>query len=172
VRTPLALGRPGDPDEVASGARCQHLAMRSAGLVESGYAQFQLAEASLAGCVPQAMSNRTRAMLSAIDFGGVAHRRRENYRSLAEGLSGCGFELFAMTEAMVPLCFPISAVDATILRRKLLQQRIFTPTYWADANVPEGDHIAVKLRDNTLFLPCDQRYDANDMQTVIDALTA
>lgn len=171
VRTPLPLGLPAGPDEAASRARCQHLATRSAGQVETGYTQFQQAEASLAGCVPQALSNHTRAMLGRIDFAQVAIRRRENYRTLAQGLAGGGFKLIDMAEGMVPLCFPISEVDAPLLRRKLLQRRIFTPTYWADANVPETDHIALKLRDNTLYLPCDQRYDANDMQTIIQALT-
>jgi hypothetical protein len=168
--TPLRIPPTLEADEAASQIRCRHLETRSSGAVEAGYVQFQEAEASLAGCLPLGMSNWTRNMLASIDFEAVRICRIENYHTLTSALAEYGFRTLPMPLGMVPLCVPILDVDVQTLRQKLLQNRIFSPSYWVDAVIPETDKVAARLRDNTLYLPCDQRYGNYAIQKTLRAL--
>jgi hypothetical protein len=164
--TPHDLPRPAVADESASTSRSQHLLSRASGHVAAGYAQFQQAEASLADCTPRAMSTHTTRMLVMIDFDHVRDRRIANYLRLAGELRRHGYAVPELPEDAVPLCCPVSGVDAPSLRRALASRKIFTPAYWPDAVVPDDDPVGLALRDGTIYLPCDQRYGDADMQRV------
>ena len=168
--TPTRPPPPALANEEASIARSQHLLLRAALQTSAGYVQFQGAEASLSECKPQAISNVTKRMLAAIDFDRVRDRRIANYGSLARELRHHGFEVPALPEHAVPLCCPVLDVDAFSLRRELAAKNIFTPNYWTDATLPEDDKIGRALRDQTLYLPCDQRYGQVDMVHIIKSL--
>lgn len=170
LTTSHPLPSPASADESASARRSQHLVARAGGDVDMGYALFQQAEASLADCAPRAMSVLTTRMLATIDFSEVRRRRIANFIRLADELRLRGFTIPDLPEGAVPLCCPVSGVDAPTLRRALASRKVFTPAYWPDAIVPNDDPAGLALRDNTLYLPCDQRYGDADMQRVARSL--
>lgn len=161
---------PAMANEAASIARSHHLLMRAALQITAGYVQFQGAEASLSDCEPQAISSLTKRMLAAIDFDRVRDRRIANYGFLAKELRHHGLAVPALPEDAVPLCCPVLDVDAFSYRRELAAKNIFTPTYWPDVTLPEDDRIGRALRDQTLYLPCDQRYGHVDMAHIMKSL--
>jgi hypothetical protein len=57
------------------------------------------------------------------------------------------------------------------LRKKLAAQKIFVPTYWSDliTDAPKGS-VEQRYAADILALPCDQRYDKEDMEVVADAV--
>ena len=170
LRTTQRVPAAREPAESDSIGRSAHLLYRLAGLVDGGFTKFQEAEASLAGCEPLAMSRLTDALLRSIDLERVAEARVRNYRSLASQLLLAGIEASALPSGAVPLCVPVGCADATPVRRKLVAQRIFTPTYWADAVLPDDDHVGLRLRDRTVYLPCDQRYGDAELQRIANSM--
>ena len=55
------------------------------------------------------------------------------------------------------------------LKRALAQRKIYVPTLWPDVAAEAGS-IEKDYAENILPLPVDQRYDAQDMQRIVDAL--
>lgn len=163
----LDIPPPRKAQEADSLARSRHLRTRLSGGVEAGYAEFLQAEESLRSCEPVAMSGLTQGLLGSIDFARVADRRVSNYRRMAGELARHGLAVRPLHEGAVPLCCPLHDVEAVKLRQDLAARRIFTPTYWPDAALPENDRVAVLLRDRTLFLPCDQRYGEAEVMRVV-----
>lgn len=170
VLTSRRLSARSDADEADSVTRSQHLLYRLAGMVEGGFIKFQEAEESLAGCEPIALSRLTEAMLRSIDTETVAASRVRNYDRLTDALRPAGFAVQRLAPGAVPLCCPVRCDNAINVRRKLATQRIFTPTYWPDATIPDDDFVGRRLRDNTVYLPCDQRYGEIDMSRVASVL--
>ena len=164
------LPDPLDADEIASEQRSAHLRLRAIGEVEQGYAAFKIAESSLADCASRSMSEYTRARLGKIRFDLVRERRVANYAFLANALRDEGFEVPELIEDAVPLCCPVQDVDGRRLRARLVERRIFCASYWEDAGLPSDDTIGIALRDRTLYLPCDQRYDQSCMRRVVRTL--
>ena len=157
-------------DEAASRRRCRHLLLRRAGKAEDGYPHFLEAEKSLGDCSPRAMSALTERLLDRIDFDAVAERRVRNHAALAQALATFGLRTLLLQASAVPLYCLLVEVDAPRLREALLARRIYTPRYWPDAVPPAEDTVATALRDRTLYLPCDQRYDENDMLRLASAV--
>lgn len=161
---------PAPADEAASIARSMHLLTRASGQILEGYSQFQDAEASLRDPESQAMSVLTTCMLAATDFDRVRRRRIANFKSLSATLRSLGFNTPDLPNDAVPMCCPVSDVEGKWLQRKLTAQDIFTPVYWVDTVLPENDKIGHMLRDRTVYLPCDQRYGAQEMARIAGAL--
>jgi hypothetical protein len=170
VRTSLRLAPRRTSIEAASVARSQHLLYRLADLTDVGYAKFLEAEASLHGCEPVALSLITKAMLMSINAETVAVTRVRNYQHLADLLRQSGFDVPSLPLHAVPLCCPVQCDEASRIRNELAAQSIFTPTYWADAIIPENDQVALRMRDRTVYLPCDQRYGEPELLRVASAM--
>ena len=61
--------------------------------------------------------------------------------------------------------------EGQALRRKLIEKKIFVPQLWP--NVPQeqpANSAACRLAEQILPLPCDQRYGAEEMAVIIDAV--
>jgi hypothetical protein len=147
-------------------ARSQHLLWRLAGYVEAGYGAFRAAEDSLSSCEPHAMSCLTHTLLRMADMDAVATKRVRNYERLAQLLDSEGFHVPSLPTDAIPLCCPVTCNNAASVRRELTSKRIFTPSYWPDAVLPEEDRAAHRLRDGTVYLPCDQRYGDAEMERI------
>lgn len=176
LRTARMLGERIDPVEADSIARSQHLLYRLSGEIDTGYRNFHEAEASLAGCQSIAMSRLTDAILRSTDIDKVASLRVRNYHYLSELLRMSGMQVQDLPANAVPLCCPVRCHDAAKLRLRLVTQGIFTPTYWPDAIIPADDRVALSMRDQTVYLPCDQRYGEPELdyvaKTMIDSTGA
>jgi hypothetical protein len=169
VHAPGAPG-PWPADEAASAARSRALELRSAGQVQAGYERFLEGEASLSDCAPRGMSTLTRRLLGRVDVDALRARRLANHAHLAEALRRDGYEVLPLPPGEVPLCCPVVVADAARLRAALAARGIYAPAYWPDADVPADDTVGQLLRHGTLYLPCDQRYGADDMDRIARAL--
>ena len=171
LATDGAVPIPGPQDE-GSLARTAHLLLRLGHQVEEGYEEFRNAEASLVGQSPKRMSRLTSRLLDSIDFARIARRQRMNYAVLSERLANTGEYTFPLPEDAVPLCFAVVGVDADAVRKKLFEQRIYTPVYWTGLRAREQLNAWEQLLCNrAVFLPCDQRYGHAEMIRLADAFT-
>ena len=161
------------PDEAASAWRSRHLRLRAAGDVQGGRAPYAEAEASLDDdLAPRRMSALTLRLLAAFDFDATAQRRRANYRRLAEGLRARGFEVLALDADAVPLCCPVPGLDPAVARPRLAAEGVFCAAYWPGLALPAADVHGRRLAEATTFLPCDQRYDAGDIDFILARIDA
>lgn len=167
--TQLPIDLPEAVDE-GSEKRMRHLIARLAGDAELGYADYQLAELSLNKLEPKRMSLLTERIFGAIDFEAARTQRNKNFYALHEILSRSNRLEVDLEAVDGPMCYPYFS-DNHSLRATLISERIFVPTYWPDIltrlDVPIFEEGLVK---NIHPLPCDQRYDIDDMDNICKLL--
>lgn len=149
-----------------------HLLMRLAGAPEIGYAAYQRSEQALAALAPRHMSALSERILGSVDLEAARERRKRNFDYLHRRLArfnGCDLDPGSIDG---PLCYP-SLTGAQGLREALIAQRIYVATYWPDVlqRAPGASAAAALVRE-LVPLPCDQRYDEDDMARVADACAA
>lgn len=129
------------------------------------YAAYQEVEARMSvSCEPT--SAKALYILSNIDTELVIRRRKQNFDALAEHLAE--FALFReRADDFVPFGFPVRVRNRDRLLKSLSDRRIFAPRYWphlpSNPAMFPAEHA---LSRELLLLPCDQRYDDEDMRTV------
>ncbi len=103
-------------------------------------------------------------MESAVDYNLIAARRTANYRKLLERLED--YALFPQIETgIIPLGFPVRVKNREPLRQTLFEHQIYPPIHWGiDGVVPSEYRDSHRLASHILTLPCDQRYDTEDME--------
>ncbi len=110
-------------------------------------------------------SKITRMMIRAIDYEDVKDRRVANFKLYEEAFRSAN--LIKADNDSVPYLYPLNiGVD---IRKRLIENKIFVPTLWADTL--EDEYVGTDeylLSKNTLFLPVDQRYDEEDIKYIID----
>ncbi|PYQ50948.1 MAG: hypothetical protein DMF78_14385 [Acidobacteria bacterium] len=125
---------------------------------------FQAAERD-APAGAYAASELTRSLLgTAIDWSAVAERRRANWEVLAAALGEIAV-FPVLTAGVVPVGFPVRVSRRDEVREMLFANEIYPPVHWPLADVvPErfigSHHLAAEI----MTLPCDQRYDAAQME--------
>ena len=150
--------------------RCNHLLKRLGSRPEEGYEDYRNAEAALLGEVPRKMSLLTQRMLASIDYDRVRAQRNTNFFQLHGSLDGMNALCIQIESDAAPMSYPFFCESAD-LRKKLLSERIFIPTYWpgvcARNAPPEWEQ---RLTRNCLVLPCDQRYSSGHMTRMLNLI--
>lgn len=137
---------------------------------QEGYADFKESEESLCSQPAKLMSGLTQRILQSIDYDFVKRRRVDNYLYLHKRLGAINRISAELPQDAVPLAYPLYIEDDT-LRRKLISNSIFVPTYWP--NVLSGtserstEHALAKY---LIPLPVDQRYGAEEMRIITDTI--
>jgi hypothetical protein len=159
------------PSEVDDGSigRMSHLLRRLGGDLEGGYRAFQRAENSLKDCESKRMSVLTHRLLGSIDFQKVKETRLKNFRILHRHLGRFNRFLLDPKGISSPLCYPFQT-NKNDLRKKLIQNKIFVPTYWTDAIQRVNSSWAQAMIHNLLPLPIDQRYSDKDMMKIVSVV--
>ena len=133
---------------------------------EEGYHDFCRCSEDFRKLPIRHMSKFTRRMMSSIDYGIVAKRRRANYECLYQALSGS-----MLSETDIPMIFPYKTECGQELRSHLIKNKIFVAKYWPNVNAWAGDNaIETWLANNILPLPIDQRYGIEDMKRIIEVI--
>jgi hypothetical protein len=139
---------------------------------EAGYLESNKARLSLKGQSPTAMSALTQAMLHRVDYPKALLRRNANFSLLHRTFGRANRLPIPSYPPVGPLCYPLFArLDG--LHDWLIDHRVFVPRYWPEVRGP-GDskyELESMLVRQCVPLPCDQRYDATDMQRVIELVT-
>ena len=114
------------------------------------------------------MSTLSRAMLQhSFDYGAIARQRISNYLALTKNLSK--WALFpTLLPGTIPVGFPVRLEARDQVRQALFAEEIYPPVHWASGrgcserfSVP-----ATFLSAEILTLPCDQRYNEQDMERI------
>ena len=145
----------------------KHLFIRSISCAQQGYMQFQKAEAMLNDCIPKKISPISELILNNIDYLHVKEKRINNFKYLHSRLGQYNQFKLDVKKIESPLTYPL-LLDKNF-SNKLIQSKIYTPTYWLDAlkRVEKGS-IEKYFIFNTTHLICDQRYGEEEMQFQVD----
>ncbi len=154
-----------EQQDTGSFERTSHLVRRLGDSPETGYADYQRAEESLTDCEPKRMSTLTERILASIDYAECSKIRRDNFKYLHNKLGGMNLLDIETEDVLGPLCYPFVTNDDE-LRKRLIDDRIFVPTYWPDAIKRVSTEWAKKYIRNLLPLPVDQRYGTDEMDRV------
>lgn len=165
--TRVALAPPHTKDS-GSLARTTHLLERPTYGAEAGYAAYQEAERSLCNLEPMRMSSLTSILLRYTDSRRSRLRRTRNFSVLHRLLGPTNEFKWDYAQADGPLCYPYLA-QRSGLRAALARERVFVPTYWPEvADRCVAGTWERELLDRCLALPCDQRYEADEMARVAE----
>lgn len=133
------------------------------------YSCFTQSEENLYGLELARMSNLTQNLLRAVNYTAVCEQRNKNYQVLARELDEKNTLQLNMSDG--PYCYPFYCAGGAQVRRKLAKKKIYIPTLWPNVLELE-DRLARDLAENILPLPCDQRYDTEDMEKLLRELSA
>ena len=153
----------------ASRDRMAHVLGRFETTGSQYYGAFQASDESLYDLPLREMSPVTQNLLRGVDYDRVCHRRTENYKTLAGILGGQNKLQPVLTAG--PYCYPFYCEKGMAVKKALAAQKLYVPTLWP--NVAEDALATETEKDmacNILPLPCDQRYDAADMQRLAEAV--
>lgn len=92
--------------------------------------------------------------------------RRDNAKSLYEGLRGKVQFLFPEEDMDCPLFVPILLENRDEIRNYLTKNEIYCPVHW-----PKPEGCVSNIYDMELSLICDQRYGIEDMERIVSILS-
>lgn len=154
-----------------SGERMKHLLGRFEETASKYYKYFQKNDETFQELELKQMSDLTHNILGAIDYENIKNKRKRNYKILENKFKEInGIEL---KEQEIPFCYPLYLENAVEIKKKLAEQKIYIPTLWP--NVLEEvsrENIEYKYAKNILPVPCDQRYNEEDMKRIIELIDA
>lgn len=148
----------------SSKERMKHILGRFEGSASDYYSDFKANDALFAELELKQMSALTHNILGAIDYDSVKRQRNSNYIALNEHLKDKN--LLSLIMPIGPYCYPFYCKNGMKIKKKLAERKIFVATLWPNVlNMDES--IERDYAENILPLPCDQRYDVNDMLFVV-----
>lgn len=152
--------------------KTKHLLGRYEKNASEYYNQFKKAENDLAREPIKKMSLLTQNLLRGIDYKKVAIKRGKNYALLHEALKNNN-QLYkiCMSIGDGPFMYPYYNDRSIGLKEYLIKKKIYIPTLWSD--LPQGlgeNTIEKNILKNIIPLPCDQRYDENDMGYILHVI--
>lgn len=130
------------------------------------YKKFQKNEEELANKEIAYMSNTTKAILSLVDYKSVKKKRTENFQKLNKELKQYNKikKLEYITGAYM---YPLLIKNGNNIRKYLQEHKIYISLLWPNVIESESeDSYEYYLAQNILPIPCDQRYDSDDMRYI------
>ena len=117
------------------------------------------------------MSAYSQSILPKIPYEIIRQTRRDNFDYLCSKLASTNQMSFSLDAVfMCPMVYPYYS-DNLELRDKLIQNKIYVPTYWPELLVLcETDSVEYHLAQKLIPLLIDQRYGKEDMQRIIDVI--
>lgn len=112
-------------------------------------------------------SEESQTIYANIDIEDIAKKRRKNADVLIAGLQKLGVDYYS-TEIGVPLFVPIFIENRDELRKLFFERNIFVPRHWPQ--ISKGINGDSDLYRTELSLICDQRYDADEMNSQLEII--
>lgn len=109
------------------------------------------------------MSRITHNFMRAVDYENVKNIRTANFVTLHEKLKTHNL-LCNLTVPDGAFMYPFRINNGAGLRKYLQERKIFVPKLWPDVF---NTGCAVELADSIVPIPCDQRYNAEDINYII-----
>lgn len=155
------------PDSI-SYDRCSALLRRADGDISGGYSVFQHLDESLCEFFAAKMSSLTRALIASCDLPSAAEQRRANFAQLHAALATTNKFPVTFNPSCVSLIYPYLAPDGAALKKRLISEKVFCPTYWP--NIAHMGSAAKNLVENLVCIPMDQRYNEDDMNRILEVV--
>ncbi|HET6746723.1 MAG TPA: hypothetical protein VFH06_01300 [Candidatus Saccharimonadales bacterium] len=151
--------------------RMEHLLKRVDMGAEAGYESFKKNDESLVGEPIKHMSHLTKKILDSLNYEKIREARLRNFGLLHAMLGDKNELTIDHTQNFVPMVYPFKPSDSTGLRQRLIEQKVFVPTYWPNVFewCNEGE-VEYQLARDIIPLPIDQRYSKKDMQRITEIL--
>ena len=111
------------------------------------------------------MSRLTHNILSAVDYAHVQNMRERNYAVLERELGV--HNSLKLRSPIGPFAYPFYCKNGLQAKNELAQKGVFVPTLWPNV-LEQGRERERDYAANILPLPCDQRYDSDDMLRVAE----
>jgi len=147
-----------------SADRYRHLVGRTDISASTWYATYQQAEHSLCGQEILQMSPSTNALMQNISYAPLAAQRSANYQLLHKQLQS--INQLSLPANSTGICYPL--LYDVRLKSKLIQNKIFVPTYWPNVlNEANEGAAAYQLAQNLICIPIDHRYNVTDMEQIV-----
>ena len=142
---------------------------RAEGTASEYYADFLTINDSLSEVPLRTMSKLTSNLMGAVDYERARQKRNENYAYLNEQLAAENSLQLTIPDGA--FAYPLLVEDGPAIRKSLVQEHIYLPLLWPNVldDCPE-DSIEYQYAANILPLPCDQRYDIEDMDRLVKLL--
>jgi len=159
------------PEQDLSYERLNHLTLRIDKSPEDGYAHYVKNNDDLENQAVKTMSALTRALLSNISYRDVMDRRKRNFSFLHEKLRERNEFNIDQAGLNIPMVYPFLVSNGGILRKKLIENRIYVATYWIDLlNRADANPTERHLVENFVHLPIDQRYAIAELKIVLNLI--
>lgn len=135
----------------------------------SHFKEYQEIEEGLDKLPIRKMSHITHWLLKRIDYEHVISVRNSNFSFLRGKLNG--INEIDVRNNVGPYVYPLLIKNGSNIRKKLIEKKIFISTLWPNVVRSCGeDSDAFYLASNLLPIPCDQRYDIDDMSYIVEAI--
>lgn len=156
-------------DTDVSRERMAHLLGRFEGNASDYYSYFKKNDDSFNNEPLKYMSKITHNILGAINYENVRQTRNMNFGFLHDELNGINKIRLSIPDG--PFAYPFYVENGIEIRKVLANKRLYVPTLWPNVlgNAPESS-VDNDYAKNILPLPCDQRYDMDDMKFLIGEL--
>lgn len=116
------------------------------------------------------MSKLSLGLLKNIDYLKVKEKRCSNYEVLRKAF-------IHINELSLPIDCPAHQFPLLIkgkgekIKHDLVEEKIYVSTLWSGDDLKQkGNEYEVNMMKNTIFLPIDQRYNAEDMEYLVDRI--
>ena len=148
--------------------RMKHILGRYECNASDYYKDFLINEVKIGEQSLKIMSQLTKNLLSAIDYRKVIIKRNENYQYLSDHLSK--YNKLIINRNKGPFSYPFYMENGFKARNILSKKKIYIPILWPNVikNTSNKNDISYIYSKNILPLPCDQRYNLEDMNYIID----
>lgn len=115
---------------------------------------------------PYAMSGLSRDIMERTDWGALGETRKRNAKALVARLEAAGLRCYCDT-SVPPLYVPIVLENRDAVQKRCAWRDVYLPVLWP---LPEGAEecggFAAEFSEKMLAVPCDQRYDVDDMHLI------
>lgn len=125
---------------------------------------------------PYKIDLESEMIIKDLDYKNLQSSRQSNYRFLLKHLRDVdGIEVIfnGLQNDTTPLFFPVYVKNnRDELRRKLIESDIYCPVHWPLPRQVSG-HLNITTKniyDSILSIPCDQRYQIEDMRRMINEI--
>ncbi len=145
-----------------------HLFLRKRFGAEAGFKEFKENEKKLGDQPIRWMSDTTKVILEHIDYNSIRAKRNNNFSILHKSLNNYNhLTLSDMSSFSSPMIYPFFTRDAQSLRQHLIEHKVFVAKYWPEMSFSPNHSCERTFADGIIALPCDQRYDKEDMNRII-----
>lgn len=121
-----------------------------------------------------AMDENSKSILSGIEVEKLMKKRQKNFHRLDQKLnkvSAINNQWKTSMSRICPMFYPIYVENPKELQKKLSKEKIYCPIHWPKpSQITQCYESTDMIYEHILSIPCDQRYDSNHMDRIIDVL--